>query len=356
MAFSFLKKPELAVDHFRRSAETAIRSHDKARGHYWLAESLAELNKLEEALFQHQVAAGFGFTFYGLLSESYAGGFRNEEPLPPSAHPTHAQEHAVVQSELVQAVQMLAHEDARKTLKVFFKSMANTFDTPGEHGALMQVAHDIGGIYLAQKFARYSEWRGIHVGTPAFPIEEAIPKIRPLTEKQVEQPLILGVARQESEFNREAVSHVGARGLMQIMPATARWLCRLHKVTCSSNRLTKDPKFNVQLGSAFLVRLVREWRSSYIMAVAAYNAGSGRVQKWNAEFGDPRKGEISPIDWIELIPFNETRNYVKRVMRNVQIYRRLMNPDAQISLVEDISRGAKAKSAKAEEPTKAKKN
>ncbi|MGI9371522.1 MAG: lytic transglycosylase domain-containing protein [Hyphomicrobiales bacterium] len=347
MAFSFLKKPELALDHFKLSAETAIRLHDKARGHYWLARVLEKLDKKEEALFQHQIAAGYGFTFYGLMSEGHAGGFLNGEALPPSAHPTHAQEHAVTRSELVRAAQMLAHEDARKTLKVFFKSMANTYKTPGEHGALMQVAYDIGGIYLAQKFARYSEWRGIHVGTPAFPIEEAIPKIRPLTEKQVEQPLILGVARQESEFNREAVSHVGARGLMQIMPATARWLCRLHKVTCSSNRLTKDPKFNVQLGSAFLVRLVREWRSSYIMAVAAYNAGSGRVQKWNAAFGDPRKGEIDPIDWIELIPFSETRNYVKRVMRNVQIYRRQMNPDAKIPLVEDIARGAKAKSAKA---------
>ena len=340
IAYTFLDKPKVAAKHFRTSAETALRAHDKARGHHWLAQSLEKLGEGDEARISHQTAAGFGYTFYGLLSEGHAGGFLNGEAMPPSADPTHAERLAVRQSDLVRAVQMLAHENARKQIKIFLKSMAHTFKTPGEHGALIQVADEIGDTYLAMKFARYGEWRSIHVGKAAFPLK-ALPEFRPLTSGQVEPPLILGVARQESEFNHEAVSHVGARGLMQIMPATARWLCGLHKVKCSPNRLTADPAFNVQLGSAFLYRLVREWKGSYIMAAAAYNAGGGRVQKWNAAVGDPRKGEISALDWIELIPFSETRNYVKRVMRNVQIYRRQMQPDAGITLADDLDRGRK---------------
>ncbi|MGI9482477.1 MAG: lytic transglycosylase domain-containing protein [Hyphomicrobiales bacterium] len=342
VAFSFLDKPEVAANHFRASAKTAIRTYDKSRGHYWLGRALEKLGEKDEARYQHQTAAGFGYTFYGLLSESHVGGFLHGESLPPSADPTRAERVAVRQSELARAVQMLAHENARKEIKIFFKSMANTYKTPGEHGALIEMADEIGDVYLAMKFARYSEWRGIHVGTAAFPTE-VLPKAKPLTQGEVEKPLVLGVARQESEFNGKAVSRVGARGLMQIMPATARWLCRIHKIKCSQKRLTADPAFNVQLGSAFLYRLVREWRGSYIMATAAYNAGGARVLKWNASVGDPRKGEISALDWVELIPFSETRNYVKRVMRNVQIYRRQMDPDAAITLVEDLERGAKTK-------------
>jgi soluble lytic murein transglycosylase len=340
IAYTYLDRPAEAAKHFHTSAKTALRTHDKARGHYWLAKSLEKLGETDEARLNHQTAAGFGYTFYGLLSEGDAGGFLNGEVLPPSAEPTHAERLAVGQSDLVRAVQMLAHESARKEIKVFMKSMAHTFKTPGEHGVLIELAEEIGGTYLAMKFARYGEWRSIHVGKAAFPLNP-LPNFRPLTKNQVESPLILSVARQESEFNDKAVSPVGARGLMQIMPATARWLCGLHKVKCSPNRLTADPAFNVQLGSAFLYRLVREYKGSYIMAAAAYNAGGARVQKWNATVGDPRKGEISAVDWIELIPFSETKNYVKRVMRNVQIYRRQIQPDADITLTQDIQRGSK---------------
>ena len=126
---------------------------------------------------------------------------------------------------------------------------------------------------------------------------------------------------------------------MQIMPATGRWLCKIYSIKCSTDQLITKPALNVQLGSAFLYRLVGEWKGSYIMAAAGYNAGSGRVIKWNKAVGDPRKGEITPVDWIELIPFTETRNYVKRVMRNVQIYRRFLEPNRKLSMQDDLDRG-----------------
>jgi soluble lytic murein transglycosylase len=133
--------------------------------------------------------------------------------------------------------------------------------------------------------------------------------------------LLLAMSRQESAFDPEAVSHAGARGLMQLMPATARHTAKTINVRYSAARLTSDAAYNAMLGSAHLKELLETFDGNYVLAVAAYNAGAGRVRQWLRQNGDPRTDAVDAVDWIELIPFTETRDYVQRVMGNLQVYR-----------------------------------
>ena len=152
--------------------------------------------------------------------------------------------------------------------------------------------------------------------------------------------LLLALTRQESEFAWQASSRVGARGLMQIMPATGKMLARQAGVTFSLKRLGEDPLYNASLGSTFLADLIARFDGSYILAIASYNAGPGRIGEWIERFGDPRSSDVDVVDWIESIPFDETRNYVQRVLENLQVYRaRLAGGAAALKLSEDLARG-----------------
>ena len=165
----------------------------------------------------------------------------------------------------------------------------------------------------------------------------------PSTENKpaVELAMLYGIARQESEFNWRARSRAGARGLMQIMPATAKMVARDHAYPFALKRLTEDPVYSAQLGSAFLADLLDRFGGSYVLTIAAYNAGPGRVGQWIERFGDPRDPGVDPIDWVESIPFDETRNYVQRVLENIQVYRMfLAGRPIPIRLAEDLSRGS----------------
>ena len=154
---------------------------------------------------------------------------------------------------------------------------------------------------------------------------------------------MLAITRQESSFDAHARSYVGARGLMQLMPATARATAKQIDVPYSVTRLTSDPAYNAMLGSAHLGTLIEGYSGSYIMSVAAYNAGASRVGEWQSSYGDPRSTAVDPIDWIENIPFSETRNYVQRVMENMEVYRTQLAASPQkIRIAEDIRRNTGA--------------
>ena len=338
IALRNLKNTKNAIKHFRRSAESAIRDGDKSRGHYWLARALERSGARDEAAKHDQFAASYGYTFYGLLGASKSGGFVSGTAAPPSASSsvrTVIRTHA---SGRLRALQLLVDAEAEKQVRQFALSLARSARTADELAAMMETIKTVGGLPLAMKTARWGAWAGLQVGAPSFP-SDPLPDYEHISRGAPERALVLGIARQESEFDPVAVSHAGARGFMQIMPATGKWLCRIYSLKCATSHLTSKPKLNVQLGSAFLYQLVNEWKGSYIMAAAGYNAGGSRVKKWNKTVGDPRKGEISPLDWIELIPFTETRNYVKQVMRNVQIYRRLLEPHVELSMEDDLDRG-----------------
>jgi soluble lytic murein transglycosylase len=177
--------------------------------------------------------------------------------------------------------------------------------------------------------------RGIALDDIAFPMfgvpqHEALPR-------SAEQPVVYSIARQESAFQSDALSHAGARGLMQMLPSTARRTAQRAGVPFDEKRLVLDPAYNAQLGAAHLTELMDEHGQSLILTFAAYNAGGHRVKQWIAAYGDPRKSDVDPIDWVERIPFTETRNYVQRVVENVGVYRaRFGAPDAKGLIVDDL--------------------
>ena len=155
----------------------------------------------------------------------------------------------------------------------------------------------------------------------------------------VELPLVLAVIRQESAFLADAISGAGARGLMQIMPATARRVAKTQKVRYRRSRLTTNPAYNLRLGQAYLAGLLDDFDGSYVLTLAAYNAGPSRARAWMREYGDPRDPEVDVIDWVETIPFRETRNYVQRVLEKLQIYRQLLaDTEVAIALPRDLER------------------
>jgi soluble lytic murein transglycosylase len=154
-----------------------------------------------------------------------------------------------------------------------------------------------------------------------------------------EPALLLAIVRTESAFDQEAVSGAGARGLMQLMPGTAALIARQQQLPYSPERLTSDGVYNITLGRAYIEKLLEDFGGSYPLAIAAYNAGPGRVRQWLHDYGDPRGRQIEMVDWIEAIPFTETRLYVQRVLESVQIYRgqNTANP-AAFSLAADLAR------------------
>ncbi len=154
----------------------------------------------------------------------------------------------------------------------------------------------------------------------------------------VEKPVVYAIARQESRFNQQAVSGAGARGLMQLMPGTAKETAKGLGIAYSRSRLTSDPGYNATLGATYLGKMMDRFDGSYVMAFAAYNAGASRVDDWIERFGDPRGPDVDVVNWIESIPFTETRNYVQRIMENLQVYRaRFGDPGVTIHL--DLRRG-----------------
>jgi len=155
----------------------------------------------------------------------------------------------------------------------------------------------------------------------------------------VERPLLLAVTRQESAFDRDAVSRSGARGLMQLMPGTAKDVAKSLGLPYSLPRLTGDARYNLTLGREYLAGMLDDFSGSYVLAIAAYNAGPARVRQWMRDFGDPRTKRTDVIDWVESIPVAETRNYLQRVLENLQIYRwRVGDRDLAFSLSSDLKR------------------
>ncbi len=185
---------------------------------------------------------------------------------------------------------------------------------------------------LAVRTAKISLRAGTLLARTGYPVLATLPPMK------IEAALAHAVARQESEFDPRAISSASARGLMQLLPRTARKVAKSLGLRYRKSRLFEG-HYNMRLGAAYLGQLIKAYRGSYIMALAAYNAGPNRVRRWLRQNGDPRKGAIDPIDWVEAIPISETRNYVQRVMENLQVYRWRLRPrTAKLALLQDLHR------------------
>ncbi|MGI9414736.1 MAG: transglycosylase SLT domain-containing protein [Hyphomicrobiales bacterium] len=338
IALQFLKKPDVAVTHFMHILERDRKPLNVSQANYWLGRAHNALGKGDEAKSFFEAAAKLPTTFYGQLALDALG--RGAQPLSIAPTPElSAQAKAEFDArELVKAVGFLGKTNKKYLTAAFFGRLVRDLKTGEERAALATLAMKLGETHQAVRIAKTSARLGTHIDRLAYPT-----KVLPAAKgagRKVEMALIYGVTRQESEFNENAISHAGARGLMQIMPGTARILSRKHKVRYRKANLTRKPAYNVRLGSAFLNDLITKFNGSYIMAIAAYNAGPGRIPQWVERLGNPKTGEVEPIDWVEGIPFNETRNYVKRVLENVQVYRTLFGVKP-VPITADLSRGGK---------------
>ena len=331
IALRFNKDPALAFDDFAHILARAAGPYAKARAAYWGGRAAAAAGKPELAEKWYAAGAENMATFYGQLSAHELGQDAPPHPVP-EPRPSATEQARFDGSELVQVATLFLDAGDRTHAATFLMRIAKQAKTPVDFAMLAALAEHHGRIDLAIAVARRAIDAGMPLMVHGYPIT-TLP-----TGGTAEQPLLLAIVRQESAFAPDAMSRAGARGLMQLMPATAQHVAGKLQLPYSLDRLTSDGIYNVTLGRSYLETLLDDFGGSYALAVAAYNAGPGRVRQWLHEFGDPRGRDIGMVDWIEMIPFNETRAYVQRVMENLQIYRGQSGKNSAFSLVADLAR------------------
>jgi soluble lytic murein transglycosylase len=309
-----------------------------ARGAYWIGRAAAAADDPDLARRWFGTAAEFPTTFYGQLARAALGGTGLFTP-PPQPSPTAADRAAIDNHELTAVVRALAESGHTALLRPFVLRLAAIAATPGQRRLVAEVLVAAGrpefGVVVARRGAREGTAL-IEFGYPLVDQPGASNHGAPGT--MVDDALVLAMLRQESGFDRAAVSRAGALGLMQLMPATAKSVARSLGLPYDKARLTADRDYNLTLGRAFIAGLLDDYDGSYALALAAYYAGPKRVRRWIRLYGDPRRNDIVVIDWIELIPISETRNYVQRVMEAVAIYRyRLGRPAPEHGLLLSIT-------------------
>jgi len=332
IALRYRKDASLAFDHFAHILARVGTSFGKARAAYWGGRAAEALGKPELATKWYTAGSEHMATFYGQLAAHQLG--KDAPPHPvPEPRPSSAEQEHFNGKELVRAARLLFAAGDGDHARNFVLQMADTAKTPVDFAMLASLAEAYGRTDLAIGVAK----RSIDAGTPL--MVHGYPVTVLPTGGSAERSLLFAIVRQESAFAPDAMSRVGARGLMQLMPATAAGMAGKLQLPFSLDRLTTDGAYNVTLGRSYIENLIDEFGGSYPLAIAAYNAGPGRVRQWLRAFGDPRGRDINMVDWIEMIPFNETRIYVQRVLENLQIYRgQDTNNVAAFSLVSDLAR------------------
>lgn len=317
IALRQLKKPAVALKHFSTLYDGVSTDISKSRGAYWLARTYEAANQTKDANDWYGQAASFGQTFYGQLAARKLQGVTPKFPVDPV--PTAADRQALAGRELATMARYLGQVGEYDRARPFLLRLARAVTSPGEVALLAQLSLDLKRPDVGLTVARRGAENGVMLFDAAFPIVDLGPT------GSIERALALALAKQESSFNAGAVSSSNAQGLMQLLPATARDVAWRLKVPFIESKLTRDPAYNVQLGSQYLAEMLQRFGGSYELALAAYNAGPNRVARWIEAGGDPRTAKIDMIDWIEMMPFRETRNYVQRIMEAVTVYRSRLN-------------------------------
>jgi soluble lytic murein transglycosylase len=338
VALRYLNDPQAAATHFKNVTEVAENPISLARGLYWQGRAAEAMKRSQEARKFYEAAARFPTAYYGQIARAKAGLGEITLNVPPA--PSATERAALAKSELVRAAELLYRAEARDLLNAAMADMgdkSNDIGTLAMLGELANKYEDPRGMLLVGKLALA---RGHPLDHHAFPTV-GLPSYTPIGP-EVEPALVYSIARQESWFNPKTVSSANAMGFMQVTPAAGKYLAKKFKVTYDQKRLLNDNVYNLQMGAAELGDLIKDYRGSYIMSFAAYNAGRGRVRDWIARYGDPRDPKVDPIDWVERIPFSETRNYVQRVMENAQVYRVRFGGGNRLLIEADLRRGSSA--------------
>lgn len=327
IALRFLDRSDQAYSHFTRLHEGVSTPISQARAAFWAAEAAVAMKArdpsgqwLMKAGKWYTAAAGFKTTYYGQLASRQLG-LTPTVPLAGTPVPNAAARAAFAARDLVQAIRVLGELGEGKLQKRFFSRLSAISLSESEYALGAELANRQGRPDLAMRTAKDAVADGILLLDHLFPFPPLPAGSSP------EQALVLAVVRQESAFYTGALSGAGAHGLMQILPQTARSMARRMKVRFNRKKLRADPEYNLLLGRAYLTDLTDRYDGSYVLALAAYNAGPSRANSWIRTFGDPRDPDVDPIDWIESIPFDETRNYVQRILEGLVIYRQQLGID-----------------------------
>ncbi len=327
LALRQLGDPKLALGHFAALVEVADGPLSHAKGGYWLGRTYEALGDGAKAREHYQAASAYFDTFHGQLARLKLDANARELRVVPPATPTPEELARFNGSDAVLAAVTVRKSGLDVSLsRAFLYHLRNALKSEAEVAMLAHLAEALGDTQTAVRIGKAAIARGMNLVYYAYPIH-SLPAYTPL-RKPPEPAFILGIARQESEFNSLTLSGAGARGILQVMPVTAKHVCRDYKITCDIPRLMKDPAYNTMMGSAYISDRMDEFAGSYVLTLAGYNAGPGRAREWIKEFGDPRDAKVDPIDWIHRIPFEETREYVQKVLSNIQVYRARLGEQA----------------------------
>lgn len=328
-----LDAPEQAVLHFRNHRQAVQTPISLGRAGYWIGRAEEARGNAEAARAAYAMGAQHQTSFYGQLAAERIGAPVDPQLTGRTRTPPWKTA-AFLERDVVRVAMLFHFADEQNRMRWFFSHLAETM-TEQEATQLAELALDLDRPFVALGVAKEVAKRGIVLPRSYFPVTELAGY-----SADVDPEVAMSIARRESELNPEAVSPAGARGLMQVMPGTARQVAGEIGVDYSKNRLTTDWRYNAKLGTAYLGGLLELYEGSYVLAFAAYNAGPQRAEQWIERFGDPRDSLVDQIDWIEHIPYRETRNYVMRVMESLHVYRMRLTGSAEpIRLTQDLSRG-----------------
>ncbi len=338
IALRFLKKPDVAVIHLEASRTSADGPLSKARGEYWTGRALETLGRKADAHRRYEAAAKIVDSFHGQLArQKLQPGRALDIRVGPPAMPTAEQARRFVELDSVRAAVIATKAGLDRNIRVaLFAHLRSHLESEAEVALLAHLAAALGDVQTSLRVGKTGIARGMNLILYAYPVH-AFPAYSPLRDPP-EKAMLLAIARQETEFNHTIVSSAGARGLLQVMPVTAQHICRDHKIKCDLPRLLTDNAYNATIASAYIGDRMAELRGSYVLGLVAYNAGPGRARQWIRELGDPREANVDPIDWIERIPIEETREYVKKVLSNVQVYRARLDDATALRLEDDLVR------------------
>lgn len=336
-ALRFLKEPSAAMRHFAAVAEDSGKPVTRARALYWMGRA-AEAGGGGSASDYYRKAAEFGFTFYGQMARAKLG--MSDLGIDRTINVTGADQAAIDRDDRFEALRRFGRIGRKDLATTFARHMAETLRTPGQIASMIDMMEKQGWMNLAVSAGKAGAQRGMDMEVRAFPIG-----VSPSVDTSgLEKALAFAIMRQESEFNQSVVSSAGATGIFQVMPDTGRDAAKYLNISYNRDAWRNDPAYNIRLGGAYVARLVDNYDGNYVMAIAGYNAGPGRIRDWVREYGDPRTGDVDVVDWMERIPFSETRNYVQRVLENLQVYRFRLE-GKRLMIAEDLKRGVGARGA-----------
>jgi soluble lytic murein transglycosylase len=335
IALSKLHDPDLADLHFARIEKVGETPITESRALYWRGRAAQAGGDRVAAQLFYAAGAQYQTAFYGQLAAERAGVQTISLGTDPVVTP--ADRARFEAGDLVRASRMLAEIGERDLFRAFVLNIADNPSAPGDCAMLVDLAQGYGDQDLAMRAVRSCAQHGFILPERGYPLRAA-----PVAPEAAEAAMVFGITRQESGFDPRVRSGPGARGMMQLMPATAKSVARRMGEPYSSEMLD-NPDYNMRLGAAYLGHMINDFSGSYVMAAAGYNAGPGRPVDWVSYCGDPRTSSADPVDFIECIPFSETRNYVMRVLEATQVYRaRLSGGVSPITLTADLKRGGYA--------------